>query len=481
MMRPLVAAALMLFVLLPAPCTWAAKLESVPAPVPLASPNLLPEPSGKPGEIVLRIEDCVRKAIADATSVLKAEYDDRYSGAQLLQAYGQFLPNLTASANTAYSTGQTYSTAGNPAYVVGSGNTSSYSIQTGLNLFNGLSDYAYLKSSLLKKNASDLTVYRAKQQIKLDILQSFYQVVLDHRLTDIATANLKTSLERERVFKGQVEVGTRHLSDLFRQQAETASDEYQLLSARNKMLADQLALLRKLRIDVVNGYRFLEPVMLGEKDMPPVRDEKTLLEVGLKQRVDLKASVETADADQWDVRTAWGGYLPKLNLLAGLSSGGSYVDSHSVNGGAAVPVIQNNIPYQLGSQLEFSIGLNLTWTIFDRFLTHQATSRAQAVADGADLDMRDQKNRVQADVRQAYGDYVTVLQQLRATNLGLVAGQKAYDVLAGRYTVGGVNLLDLLTQQQVLVQAQSQQAQALIAFQLQDAALRFATGEMTVE
>lgn len=419
------------------------------------SPNLFPEPAPSPGqvdaakaeEIPLTLDDCIRRAISVGTSVLKAEYNTQYTGAQLLQAYGQFLPTLSSSGSYGYSTGTTYSTAGNPTYVTGSGTNAAYTIRTDLNIFNGLADYASLTSAILKTTASRLTVLRAKQQIKLDIIQSFYQVVLDHRLVDIAASNFRVSQEREKLFAGQVDVGQRHLSDLLRQRAQSSAEELQLLSSRNTMLKDQLALLRKLRLDVGKGYRFLEPKLIDEYDENVPKDERSLMETALIRRPDLKASMAIADADRRDVHAAEGAYFPKVDLIASLSSGAHFLDSQTVNGGGAVPVIQNNIGYQLGNQLQYSVSMALTWAIFDRFLTHQAVTRLQVVANSAQLDLQDLKNQVESDVRVAYGDYVTVLQQLRTSARGLDAAAKAYEVLEGRYTVGGINLLDLLTGQ----------------------------------
>ena len=488
MIRP-ISAALILIV-----CCFVGGLSAWPATPPyvygpITGPVFLPAPvagpgnlqAGKPGDIELTLEGSVRMAIQGATAVLKSEYDNRTSGAQLLQAYGQFLPNLSSTGNYGYASGLTYSTAGNPAYVTGSGTNAAYSISSALNLFNGLSDFSNLKSALLKKDAANLTVYRAKQQIRLDVTQSYLQAVLDHTLVNIADQNLRASLERERLFTEQTRVGVRSLSDLFRQQAQTSTDELSLITQRNKLLTDQLLLLGKLRLESIKGYRFVEPQLLKEHDVPPLKEEKILIETALARRVDLKAFGELAIADHWDVRTAWGGYLPKLDLVAALSSSGHYLDSQTVNGGSAVPPTQNNISYQLGDHLQYSIGLNLTWTIYDRFTTHQTLSRLQTVADDADLDAQDRKIQVESDVRKAYADYVTAVQQLRVANRGLVAAQKAYEVLAARYGVGGVSLLDLLTGQTVLVQAESAHAQALVAFQLQETSLSFATGELAVQ
>jgi outer membrane protein len=431
--------------------------------------------------IVLTIEQSIDMAIRGATSVIKAEGNAAISGAQLLQAYGQFLPNVTSSANYSYDTGKSYYTIGAPSLVQGSGGNAGFTIQSDLNLFNGLSDFANLKSSLLRKDSSDLTLYRAKQAISLDISQSFLQVVLDNKLVAIAIKNLQESREREKLLEEQTRVGARNLSDLYRQEAQTSQDESSLITQQNQTRTDQITFLRKLRVDVAKNYHFVEPKMPEGRTLESLEGEDKLIETALAKRVDLKSSLEIADADQWQVHSAFSGYLPKLDLIGDMTSGAHILNSQTVNGANVLPADQNSYSEQLKNQIDYSIGIYLTWTIFDRFVTHENVSQARVAAQDAQIDAEDRKNEVEGDVRQAYGNYVTSLQQLRASKKGMEAAQKAYEVMEGRYEVGGASFLDLLTSQAALVQAESARAQALIYFQLQNKTLDFALGTTSVD
>src|SRR5690242_2643879 len=48
-------------------------------------------------EIPLSLEESVATGIRGSSSVLKSQNDVRFNGAQLLQSYGNFLPNLVAN------------------------------------------------------------------------------------------------------------------------------------------------------------------------------------------------------------------------------------------------------------------------------------------------------------------------------------------------------------------------------------------------
>jgi outer membrane protein len=109
----------------------------------------------------------------------------------------------------------------------------------------------------------------------------------------------------------------------------------------------------------------------------------------------------------------------------------------------------------------------LTWSIFNHWTTKAAVARARADADNSEIDAVDRQKQTMAEVRQAFGDYRSALQQLDTTKSGLISAEKAYEVVRGRYEVGSASFIDLITAQAALVQAESSRAQALISFALQ--------------
>jgi outer membrane protein len=276
-------------------------------------------------------------------------------------------------------------------------------------------------------------------------------------------------------------VGSKNLSDLFRQQAQTSADESLVLSSENKKRTDQIALLQKLRLDVAKTYHFVEPQLPPEAADRRFEDEASLLQRGLENRGDLKAAGMAASAARWDIRKAKGTYWPQLDLIGSATSGGRYLYSQAVNGQNVVPASQSSLADQLPNQVEYAIGIYLTWNLFDRFLNRQSVAIARASAENAEIDATDAGNRVKAEIRRAYGNYKTALQQLSASKKGEMAAQKAYDVIEGRYEVGSANFIDLITVQATLLQAQVARAQAVIDFMLQGKGLEFAIGETDAE
>jgi len=432
-----------------------------------------------PGTVVLTLPQCIQTAINQATTVLKARNNVDVTGTQLLQAYMQFLPNLEAAASYTYQTGRTYYTQAQPTFVATTNREGLYQLTSTLNIFNGLSDLSGFHSSSARKQAANLSLYRAKQQIAFDVTQAYLQVFLDHEIVGIDESNLQASRERERLIDTQTQVGSRSLADLYRQQAETSADELALISARARERDDLLLLLQRLRVDLLTPYAIAEVTLATPPTVYPYGDEGALVRQALKQRADLEAQEQLAKAARWDVTTARSGYFPQLNLVGGLTGIGTILDRQIVDGVNDVPASQPSMGYQLGSQVLYDVGVNLNWGLFDRYLTRLTVARAQETASDTAIDSEDRRLQVEGDVEQALNDYQAAVQQVTSAEKGLKAAQESYDAVAERYKVGASSIVDLLTAQSALVLAQAAEAQAHVAFTLEERAIDLATGTLT--
>jgi outer membrane protein len=450
--------------------------------VPLPKPENLPHLSlDREGAPELTLEKSVEHALREATTILKAKNAAEQTGMQLLQGYAQFLPNLTGTAGYSYNNGNSYLTQASPTYVTSENNGATYTVTSTLNIFNGLADISNLKSAVRKDEAANLSLKRAKQKISLDITQSYLQVVLDRQIVKIGTENLNRDQARERLFSEQARIGSRNLADLYRQQAQTSSDESFLLSSENKLRADQVLLLQKLRYDVAKDYKFIDPpfrdVEVGETRF---KDEERLIQSALGNRVDLHAAALAADASHYDVSVVKAAYLPQLNFGAMLTSSSRTLTNQIVNGVNVEPPSQMDTLSQLQNQSNYTFGLTLTWTFFDRLVTPMNVENANVVASNLEIDAQDRKLAVEGEVRRAYGDYQTAIEQLHSSKRGLASAEKAFELVLGRYNVGSANYVDLTTAQSTLVQAQSARADALIGLILQTKSIEFALGETPI-
>src|SRR6185312_1640010 len=263
---------------------------------------------------VLSLDDCIRLGLTQSAHILRSDDSVQITGAALLGAYGQFLPDLNFNSNYGYLGGSNLLTTTEPTLVNSRETQLNYQLTSTINIFNGFFNYATLKAAVLSKSASQYNLDRAKQQITYDITQTFLQVMLDREVVGYAQKNLDASTKREAQLQELTNVGRKSIADLYQQQAETSSDKLFEIQSEDKLKNDIILLLRKLKISQTDKYQIgnmtIDTLPLGVG----YQNVQTLVDTAFAQRPDLKSSALNVRIADWQIQQYRSGYLPKLFL-----------------------------------------------------------------------------------------------------------------------------------------------------------------------
>jgi outer membrane protein len=432
----------------------------------------------------LTLERCIQLAIENSFAVLRAQNTLELTGAALVQAYGQFLPDLRVSAGfTPITVSNSLQGQLNPLdstlffNLRGSeGKSANYNISSSLNLFNGFSDLASLRRAMKQKDADTYSLTRAKQDIAFNVAQSYLQVLLNEELLRIAKENLKSSQERLRQFQEQTRVGSRAIADLYQQEAQTANDELTVIQRENTLRNSKILLLRQIRADLEKEYVFAVPPSDTALLNFDVQNSAKLIESAMSARADLKAREKSIEAALWSVRAAEGSYLPSISLNFSYGANAFTQDRLTIDGQPRPPALLPAFSRQLREQTSYNLSLVLSWNIFDRFTREFQLQQAKINEKNAQLAFEELKLQIIGEVKQSLGDYNAAVLQLASSEKGLISAKQAYETVAKRYEVGSANFVELITQQAALVQAQSNRAQALFNFTFQKKILEYYLG-----
>jgi outer membrane protein len=429
----------------------------------------------------LTLDQSIAEAIRNSTAVLKSQNSDDLNAEGVLRSYGSFLPNLGLGANYAYQTGRQLYVVTGVDLVDQKNVLGNYTVSTALNIFNGLADISSLKAAEDRKDASELTLNWAKQQVALDITQSFLQVTLDQKIVIVARDNLAFSQARLELLKGQAEVGAVTTADLFRQEAQVSSDQLFLINSDTKLHDDQLVVIQKLRLNPQSNYVLDEPPLKPET-IPEVKlDEDSLIAEAIASREDYKAEDSLLKATGHDITTAASTYFPRVDFSFSRLANGQYLHSYTVNSFDALPPGQEPLTGQLANQVQWTSELTFSWAIFDRFVTRYNVEYARVTDDNTRIDRDNLRIQVASEVRQIINDYTQSEHSVESAEVGLVASKKAYEVIQGRYKVGQQSFIDVLAAQATLVQAGVAEAQALINLKLQERFVKYYLGKYRFE
>ena len=425
---------------------------------------------------VLLLDDCIRIGLDQSAQILRSKDSVQISGAALMGAYGQFLPDLNFNGTPNYIAGKNLLTTTVPTLVNSRGLQMNYQLTSTINIFNGFSNYSSLKAATLSKSASEFNLDRVKQQIAFDVTQSFLQVILDRRVVKSATTNLAASTDREAQLKELTGVGRNAVSDLYQQEAETSSDKLFLIQSEDKLKNDIILLLRKIKISQTDKYQIGDMAVDSTPFGAGYGSAQQLVDQAMKQRPDLKSSALNVSIAGWEIKNYQSGYLPKISLEGGIVSNGGYLNQMYIDGINELGP-QEPVGTALFGQFYGEIALDLSWHIFDRNYTKTNVAIAKILQENAGIQYDDLSVQISSDIKQAYNDYLAALQQIETANRGLFAAGEAFKVLQGKYDVGQATFVELSTAQAVLLQAEVSKAQSDVNLALQKKIIDYYIGK----
>ena len=189
----------------------------------------------------------------------------------------------------------------------------------------------------------------------------------------------------------------------------------------------------------------------------------SLIDVSLRQRVDIRAQIFRVRAAESEVAIAKAGRLPTVN-------GSASFGSELVTGAAGSFITQ------LDERRGGSIGIGVAVPILDRGATSIAKQRAQVQLENELLTLRDVEQSVAIQVRRAYLDYLAAQEQLAASTAQQAAAALALQAAQARYRVGAATFVEVTVARATLIQAQSAVVSARSAVVFQESLMSYYTG-----
>jgi len=380
---------------------------------------------------------------------------------------GDFYPNLNAGFNPSANFGLTFDQT-SLQLVNQTSYFANYGITSSVNLFRGFGDVASLKQAQLSYDAADFTYDRTKQDVLQQAILNYLQVIQDRENVKIQDENVKSQQQLLARIEEFTRVGTRPVSDLYTQQANTAQAELDLLTAERATQLSQARLVGQLLLDPLKDYEFVAPSS-DEVDLSPIQyDPALLIQNAYDQRLDLKAQESRIDAATQGVRASRSGYWPQIDLS------GQYGTSFS----SADPLDRPWSEQTTDNRSGF-VRVGVTIPIFNRFDTKYRVEQSRVAQRNAQLDHENLRQRVALEVRQSYLDYQTAVKQLEVSDRRLLAAQQALDAEQERYNVGASTLVELTQVQAQFISASSGRINALVNYVARVALIDYFVGTIS--
>jgi len=122
-------------------------------------------------------------------------------------------------------------------------------------------------------------------------------------------------------------------------------------------------------------------------------------------------------------------------------------------------------------------GAQVSWNIFDGFLTKGKVQQAKALYQGSQVDVDNEVRSIELEVRTDYSNFIEASETLESQKKVQEEAEEALRLATARNDAGTGTQLDVLSAETSLTQARSTQIQALHDYDVARARLERAIGE----
>jgi outer membrane protein len=374
------------------------------------------------------IQECVDYALKNNISIKQSELDLKISDTEKLEAIGNFLPSFSGSASYGVNTGANINPATNQ-FENESFRSASASVNSGVNLFNGLANWKTLQRVKLNKLANTYKLDKMKDDIALSVANSYLQILFNKEQLKVLVNQNKITKENVVRTNELIQAGTVPAGDIYELKATDAAQEQQIINAENTLLISKLGLAQTLLLKEYASF----DIATDEMDIPPttilLQSPEAIATKAREVVNDLKIANSNLDIAKKDVQLSRTGYLPTLSGFMGYNTRWS-----------------QSIPIGFVDQLSIfdgtNIGLQLNVPILNGFATRGRVQRSKINQERTKLSLDQAELDLERTVYQAYNDLKNAKSAYEAALKTAEARKFAQEFSKERYNVGLLNSFD---------------------------------------
>ena len=392
--------------------------------------------SAPPTQLHVSLAEAVRRALDVQPAMARARGDATNAGWQKRSAYGAFLPTLSLSSTASR---QNTQSVGGLGFQVDPGTyTYSSGLTASVDLFTGFRRLANYRNADATQDAADAGLVDQRYKVTAATAQPFYTSLANEELVRVAEAQLERAKEELQISVNKFQAGAATRADTLTATVDLGNARLALLQAQANLATAQANLARQIGVDGVVRA-------VPDSQLPAIPDTTELRTVALRQApvvVQAAAQERATAATLWSSRSQ---YLPRLTASYNTSSQGLNEPWQGFAGG------NRNL-----NRLSFA----LSWTLFDGFQRERTAAQSSVDLDIARAQTADTRRQLGADLTQQLAAMSTAFAKIGITGANVVAAAEARRVTQERYRLGAGTLLDLLTAEANLTQAEVNQVQA---------------------
>lgn len=424
---------------------------------------------------VLDLQQCIDIAVENNLSVRRSLLQKEGARIGLTQSKAELLPSVNLGGAYGYNWGRSIDPTTND-FINQQINYSSVNGNASMTLFSWFRLINTVKQNKLTLEAANYDVQNVRNNISLDIVTFYLNVIFNRELLENARYQLESSEEQLDRTKKLVQGGALPRTSELELVSQVATNEVNVINAENNL---NLALLNLKQAMLMPVSQEIE-LMVPEVDVEEPGLDQNVTEIylaALENMPEIKSNELQVESAVMGVKVAEAGYAPRLSLNGNFSTNYSdafktfipdennpVVINRDQNGniittptffqtidGTAIEQISvspngstETIKFgdQLDGNLSRSLSLNLSIPIFNNLQVKSSVQRAKIDLQMAEIALMEQRNFLRQTIEAAYNDAQAAAKTYSASLRQVEALEETFRSMENQYNLGAANFTD---------------------------------------
>ena len=436
-------------------CAMSAEAQTAPAAPQAAA---APAP-GTPWSL----DDCIGYALANNIDVQQRALQVEQNEVELSTAKYSRLPDLNASIGGDASFGRVLSS--DNTYKDNNQTSGSLNISTSLPVFQGMRINRQVKGGKLDLAAAMQDLERAREDVSINVMTLYLEVLYNKELTDVAERQLALSTLQATQSRELVAAGKQPESARYESEALMAKDQLSLTQARNDLQLALLNLSQALNRESAAGFDVVVPELdsVTLASLHRLGTADGVYNYAVENRPHIKAERLRLESSENSVLIAKSALYPSISLSGGYGTGVYSADS-------------DKFWAQMRHNSREYVGLSMNIPIFNRRATHNSILSARIAMRKQQLAVTDAEQSLRKEIEQAWYNADAAYGKYRSADAALTSARVAFAYEQQKADAGRSTVFDFNDAKTRMEKAESELVQAKYEFVFRSKILDFYRG-----
>ena len=414
----------------------------------------------------MSLDECMRYAVEHSPAVRRQDYTNQNYRQDYIESIAALVPSVSGSVGASTSFGRSVDPETN-TYTDVSNFDNSYSVSGQMPVFAGLTGINTIRAARVMRMQGVEELQLARDQIALETMQAYFDVVYYTESVRLAREQLQTSTAELAKSRKMFELGLKSAADVAEVESQQASDDYLVTQQENNLALARIALAEAM------NYPADQPLQIEtdiDIEVPAgVAPFGEVLDYALENNPKAVAAQHSVRYSQLKFSVAKGNLYPSLYV------GGGYSTNFFMN--LDDRSLYSTFTRQFRDNHGFYVSAQLSIPIFGGLSRRASKNRARNNLRIAEQTRTETLRALQSEVAQAYQQMLGYGKEFVQASKKSEAARLAYDAVAGKYERGMVSAIDLQTAADNLLEARSERLRARLQYILKVRLVAYYNGE----